>query len=233
MATEAQREAARKGAAVTNQRRREKAAAEGRKPREKGEPKLCLCGCQETTKGGTFVMGHDARYKSKLIKTVLSDPDDAEGQEALAVLQARGWIKFLDKAREVASRSKAPRERKVKTVEDVEQTAAERTQVYADMKAAKAKLAEHGITRANSITRFNYQVILDGDYPFDTLGWKAGMRCQVPWQGSNYDGQISEIAGDRAKVDYDSGDGMVTRVYELASLLEPRTDTDRRYNAYG
>jgi len=68
----------------------------------------CLCGCGTKTKGGTFVPGHDARYKSQLIDRALgTDPEAAT--EAVQLLEGRGWIKFLDKRREVLAATKAPR----------------------------------------------------------------------------------------------------------------------------
>jgi hypothetical protein len=69
---------------------------------------ICLCGCTETTKGGQFLPGHDARYKSHLIREALADNPDA-----LAELERRGWLRFLEKTRttrELATAS--PSERK-------------------------------------------------------------------------------------------------------------------------
>lgn len=58
-------------------------------------PNTCVCGCGGTTKGGKFLPGHDARHKSNLIKEVLAD----ESEAALAELTERGWLIFLEKAR--------------------------------------------------------------------------------------------------------------------------------------
>lgn len=69
----------------------------GAKPKPEARP--CLCGCGEQTKGGTFVAGHDARYKSALIREAIAGND-----EAVATLEARGWTRFLDKARETSAR---------------------------------------------------------------------------------------------------------------------------------
>jgi len=60
----------------------------------------CICGCGETTKGGEFRPGHDAKYKSHLVKEALAGGNP----EAEAILEERGWTKFLDKAREIAAR---------------------------------------------------------------------------------------------------------------------------------
>lgn len=53
-------------------------AVSGKKRRAapKRAPRLCLCGCGGMTKGGLFLMGHDAKMKSKLIK---GEPVTAEG----------------------------------------------------------------------------------------------------------------------------------------------------------
>lgn len=61
---------------------------------------LCLCGCEERTNGGTFRQGHDAKYKSWLINEAL----DGNNPEAIAILEQRGWTKFLDKRKEVLAR---------------------------------------------------------------------------------------------------------------------------------
>lgn len=67
----------------------------------------CLC-CGETTKSDTaqFLPGHDAKYKSQLIARVIESEDD----EALGVIESRGWTKFLDKARNNRSKKKIQRE---------------------------------------------------------------------------------------------------------------------------
>lgn len=76
---------------------------------EPTESPKCICGCGEATKGGQFRPGHDAKYKSQLIKEAMAGGNPA----ALTVLEQRGWIKFLDKAMEVAGRPKAePKVRK-------------------------------------------------------------------------------------------------------------------------
>lgn len=82
-----------------------KQAAKG-KPAKVTAPKACGCGCGETTKGGEFAMGHDARHKSNLIKEALTGNNPA----AVIELERRGWTKFLDKKREVLANG-ATRER--------------------------------------------------------------------------------------------------------------------------
>jgi hypothetical protein len=79
-------------------------------------PRVCACGCKEETRGGEFRMGHDARHKSNLIKEALAGNDEAQAE-----IERRGWLSFLDKAREVAARPVTPKaERKAKEDEDDE-----------------------------------------------------------------------------------------------------------------
>lgn len=101
---------------------RAKAAERGTEGNGKAkEAKPCLCGCGESTGGGTFRAGHDARYKSTLIREAM-----AGNEEATATLEARGWTKFLDKARVVAERATVPDATRVARKErlDVEAEAA-------------------------------------------------------------------------------------------------------------
>lgn len=65
----------------------------GKRPKVVVPGKICRCGCGETTKGGDFCMGHDARHKSNLIREAKADSADA-----LAELEQRGWMKFLEKS---------------------------------------------------------------------------------------------------------------------------------------
>ncbi len=76
------------------------------------ERPYCLCGCGTKTKGGAFAPGHDARYKSQLIQTVIDNTNPEAVAEAMKVLDSRGWIKFLDKKREVLANARAPKKRK-------------------------------------------------------------------------------------------------------------------------
>lgn len=63
----------------------------------------CECGCGQSPKGETarFVVGHDARHKSALIRAVI----DHQDQDAEAELERRGWTKFLEKARSARVRT--------------------------------------------------------------------------------------------------------------------------------
>lgn len=97
------------------------------------EKPYCLCGCGIRTKGGTFVPGHDARYKSQLIAMAMGD-DEIAAAEAARILEARGWTRFLDKKREVVAKAKAPR---AKVEEDEFHQALRTSHVYLMKAAAK------------------------------------------------------------------------------------------------
>lgn len=55
----------------------------------------CECGCGETTNGGRFKPGHDAKLKSALVTAALDGNKRAETK-----LETLGWTKFLDAKRE-------------------------------------------------------------------------------------------------------------------------------------
>jgi hypothetical protein len=98
---------------------------------DEAQAPYCLCGCGIKTKGGSFVPGHDARYKSQLIAKVIEGKD--EDGEALRTIESRGWTKFLDKRRAVVSRVTAPKRHR-KTEEDA---AAAKGHLYLMKAAAK------------------------------------------------------------------------------------------------
>jgi hypothetical protein len=52
---------------------------------------LCQCGCEESTKGGRYLPGHDAKHKSALVAAAL-----AGSKRATTKLEQLGWKKFLD-----------------------------------------------------------------------------------------------------------------------------------------
>lgn len=60
---------------------------------------LCACGCGDSPTKATsaFLVGHDAKHKSNLIKLVISQLD--EGGAAYAELERRNWLQFLEKSR--------------------------------------------------------------------------------------------------------------------------------------
>lgn len=127
-----------------------KAQAE-REKRRATKGQLCHCGCGGTTGGGKYLPGHDARHKSALIKAVLASEVAGEdepgvrraGTEALAVLEQKGWTKFLDKAREVAARPKAdPRVARAERRQNDEERARRNIERLNLLKAAAARLKE-------------------------------------------------------------------------------------------
>jgi hypothetical protein len=111
-----------------------------------GEPRKCICGCGGLTKGGSFLPGHDARYKSHLVKEALAGGNP----EAEEILRQRGWTKFLDKAREVAERPKAE-PRRTKTEESEGQGSIKRLLVL--KAAAKVLRATDQYARSSGARR--------------------------------------------------------------------------------
>lgn len=61
----------------------------------KKQPRNCRCQCGGTTRGGMFLPGHDARYRSALVSKARAEDEDTR---ALAVreLKSLGWTGLLD-----------------------------------------------------------------------------------------------------------------------------------------
>lgn len=55
--------------------------------RQRTQPRECGCGCGETTSGGTFRPGHDAKLRSRLL-VIIRGADEEAGRQALAHLQS-------------------------------------------------------------------------------------------------------------------------------------------------
>lgn len=62
---------------------------------------LCQCGCEQPTKGGRYLPGHDAKHKSALVSAAL-----AGSKRATTKLEQLGWKKFLDA--KLAKQAEAP-----------------------------------------------------------------------------------------------------------------------------
>jgi hypothetical protein len=74
-------------------------------------PKSCECGCGGQTKGGRFLIGHDAKLKSRLINASLGGD-----KKATIEIQRLGWASFLAKSlgsrdRKQAAKAKAAAEK--------------------------------------------------------------------------------------------------------------------------
>jgi len=111
-------------------------------------PKACLCGCTRMTKGGDFVTGHDAKFKSMLINGVIEGKTvQAERvytpAEAEAVIVERQWISYLEKRRTQPVR--APRASKEQTSSKFTESPEARILLYNAMHAAYDRLRELGI----------------------------------------------------------------------------------------
>lgn len=71
---------------ITDNNGDEKAPAKVRVSKPK-QGRSCECGCGGTTGGGKWMPGHDAKYKSRLIKAV----DNSGDEQAAAEMVERGW----------------------------------------------------------------------------------------------------------------------------------------------
>jgi hypothetical protein len=58
------------------------------------EDVYCRCGCGQLTSGAEFKQGHDAKLKSRLLKTARGQIE-GDADEAVRLLKERGWEKFL------------------------------------------------------------------------------------------------------------------------------------------
>ncbi len=64
-------------------------------PREGRTPRPCMCSCGDTTKGGMFLPGHDARLHGELKRNLQSDPllrNERFTAEQRAYAKERGLI---------------------------------------------------------------------------------------------------------------------------------------------
>ncbi len=60
----------------------------------------CHCGCGDTTRGGRYLPGHDAKHKKTLV-----DAAFAGSKRAASKLQTLGWSKFLEAKRAAAPKA--------------------------------------------------------------------------------------------------------------------------------
>lgn len=168
----------------------------------KSDPKPCLCGCGGTTKGGSFVQGHDAKYKSILvgqaIKAEAADASDADktlGEAAVGVLAERNWTKFLDKAREVAlTKASTPkREPKPPKGDASEAAADEKAGALTDRMAQKDETGNRLVA--------------------------VGATVSFQYRGASQVGKVTAVAGNKAQVEWDIEGGKTEkRAFALAAV---------------
>ena len=58
------------------------------------EPKDCLCGCGNQTKGGRFLPGHDAVLKSRLVRST-QEGGKRDRDRAVKQLTELGWEHYI------------------------------------------------------------------------------------------------------------------------------------------
>lgn len=160
---------------------------------------MCKCECGDSTKGGEFCIGHDARRKSGLIKAALGR-DGGYGitvQAAEAELEQRGWTKFLEKSRNVAVR--VPSEHKERKVVEKAAQAEDKIALIRGMKDAadKVRLAgRNGRTPGNriTVTRENYAEILATTVD-DLRTWEPNEVEITHVVEGKGEGQVEEMVG--------------------------------------
>lgn len=124
--------------------------ASKRSSRPAAEPKECACGCGGMTSGGTWLPGHDAKHKSKLITRTRQELDESAADEMVernwwtqeqrdeALWQAQDKIENADKhAEEKAARQAEKVARKAEKAE----AKAAKADIERAVKAAKAEKA--------------------------------------------------------------------------------------------
>jgi hypothetical protein len=172
--SKAAKSAAKATAAKTTKAAPAKAAKAAKAPKAPKPVKYCLHGCGLQTKGGDFVIGHDAKLKSILQKAHVAGEKSVDlgdsplsGQAPMAIAKARGWESFLDKAK-----------------------------ASADEKANRPK-------RQPKVKGGPVEV---------------GSKVQFTYRGKKRTGEVTEVAGERAKVKFAGEDGESERAFGKESL---------------
>jgi hypothetical protein len=145
----------------------------------------CGCGCGGVTGGGTYLPGHDAKHKSLLVKAVLAGGADAA--EAEATLEAKNWLRFLEKAKVTAEKAKRPAQvKKQETDEEAKARAAAKLARLNLLKQAGSVVKQ--LQRYNSdakekqvvVSVENAQAIVEG-----TFDYSAHDAAAAAYQGAN------------------------------------------------
>lgn len=188
--SQAQQDSVRKAAKASGAARSKVSTAKA-----KPTPQSCGCHCGGVTAGGEFAIGHDAKYKSALIRAALQREGGAPltVKQAEAELERRNWTRFLEKSRNVAVR--VPSEHKAAKVAEAAESAAESTERITAMKAAAARVKEAGRNGTQpgtriTVTRDNYQAILDASVKA-LKSWPANEAVIVHEPGKG-DGEVGE-----------------------------------------
>lgn len=171
-----------KSTAKTQGAAKSTAPAKEAKPRKQAAPKPikhCLDGCGAQTKGGDFVIGHDAKLKSVLQKEHVAgakaldlggkDASRYHGMSPMDVAKERGWEKYLE--------------------------------------AAKTRADE----KANRPKRTSTKKVKGGPV-------EVGTRVEFTYRGAKRSGEVKEVSGERAKVEFDVDGKTETRAFGKESL---------------
>lgn len=113
----------------------------GQNTKAKTSPRACECGCGGTTSGGTFLPGHDAKMRSRLLTEIRDGESEESERAALATLQ--GYAKLSHGVGDWdLGRDRKAREQKEARKSADAQAKAEREKSEADAKAARQRMQE-------------------------------------------------------------------------------------------
>jgi len=163
---------------------------------------LCQCRCGGETKTDTarFIVGHDAKHKSALIRKAL-EGDEAANTE----LAERGWLQFLDKARN----SKGRKREANREVAKQDGMPLDAIRITADMdedeiagiirhRRIKVRLTVKGITKEEDLEVASIRLVAEGEIDFYVCeGWvKDGpTQVMVPIPGALRTIRVEDVVG--------------------------------------
>lgn len=114
-------------------------------------PRACGCGCGAMTGGGTYVPGHDAKLRSRLLVRIREDAPAGDGALALAELQAAGPKLAHGTGTWEIGKNRAERERKEARAAQDKADRAKRDKEAADAKAAAIRMQEQSRKEQNAV----------------------------------------------------------------------------------
>ena len=112
-------------------------------PRDQAEVPICMCGCEQPTRGGEFLPGHDARLKSRLLSAARGGD-----VQARAKLLERGWAteESIDSVPAKASEAEREERRRARLQAKAERLRLELASVEAQLAESRAEGSARGRT---------------------------------------------------------------------------------------
>jgi len=162
---------------------------------------LCACGCGEAPGKETsqFRVGHDAKHKSNLVRAVLASHD--ESHPAYIELEQRGWLKFLEKARNNGSAKRAERRAQaerdglpmsaLRITEDMDEDTVAGLIRHRKI-VLRTHVARYDITEEETLEVASIRLVAEGEIDFYICeGWEKG----VPISGALRTVRMQDIVG--------------------------------------